>query len=347
LEKTNQKEFVITGQVIDSSTNSPISLAEIFISGTTRGCISDQDGQFNLKVPFFPCTLVADHVSYESFIVSLDGNMSKLEISLKPKVVSIDEVLITGKSNRKKNLRYFYSRFVGEDKKKIEILNDDVLYFKSDKKEFIAYTIERLIVVNRILGYKMKLIMKRFRVIRTKYPNGPKLKLNSHIGQDYVQLSGVYFYEELKTNSLQEMLSFEQNRRLRYFGSDRHFLKSVYHGNYREQGFQLEVFPGNRDLKGIRKVENFNTGFAGRNFIVDCDSVKVIYKYGKNRYPYNYSLQNESSSPNLEVSTIYRSNVIFTLRENGTSPNVSFIVVGPMVAAKNPANSLPMDYDPF
>ena len=114
------------------------------------------------------------------------------------------------------------------------------------------------------------------------------------------------------------MLSFEQNRRLRYFGSERHFLKSVYHGNYQEQGFQLEVFPGNRDLKGIRKVENFNTGYAGRNFIVDCDSVKVIYKYGKNRYPYNYSLQNESSNPNLEVSTIYRSNVVFTLRENGT-----------------------------
>ena len=62
--------------------------------------------------------------------------------------------------------------------KEIEILNDHVLYFKSDKKEFIAHTNEPLIVVNRILGYKMKLIMKKFRVIRTEYPNGPKLKLN-------------------------------------------------------------------------------------------------------------------------------------------------------------------------
>ena len=37
-EKTNQKEFVITGQVIDPKTNTPISLAEIFISGTGAEC---------------------------------------------------------------------------------------------------------------------------------------------------------------------------------------------------------------------------------------------------------------------------------------------------------------------
>ncbi|MDB4584775.1 hypothetical protein N9164_16610, partial [Draconibacterium sp.] len=153
--------------------------------------------------------------------------------------------------------------------------------------------------------------------------------------------------EPLKTNSLKEMLAYEQNRRLYYFGSDRHFLKSVYHGNSKQQGFQLEIFPKNQNLYGIRKVENFYTGFAGKNFIVDCDSLKVTYRYGKNRYPYTYSLQNKSTSPYLEVSTIYRSNVIFTLRENGTSPDVSFIITGPMTSVNNLANSLPMDYDPF
>lgn len=346
-EKTNPKDVIISGQVTDSKTNKPIPLVEIFISGTTRGCISDQNGMFSLKVPFIPCTIVADHVSYEAYISPINGSNNKLEILLDPGVVSIEEVKITGKSNRKKNLRYFYSHFIRENKKMIEILNDSVLYFKNDKKEFTAYTNEPLIIVNKVLGYKTKLIMKRFRVIRTEYPNGPKLKLNSNKGEEYMQISGVYFYEELEANSLKEILAHEKNRRLRYFGSDRHFLKSVYHGSSQQQGFRLEVFPGNRDLKGIRKVENFNTGYAGKKFLVDCDSLKVTYKFGKNRYPYNYSLQNKSTNSYSEVSTIYRSNVIFTLRENGTSPNLSFIITGPMTSVNNLANSLPMDYDPF
>jgi len=300
-----------------------------------------------VKVPFFPCTLVADHVSYESFIKPFNGCKNNLEILLSPGMFSIDEVKVTGKSNRKKNLRFFYSHFIKKDKNKIEILNDSVLYFRSTKKEFIAYTNEPLIIINKVLGYKTKLTMNRFRVIRTEYPNGPKLKLNSVKGEDYIQISGFYFYEELKTNSLKEILAYQKNRRNRYFGSDRHFLKSVYNDNSKLQGFQWEVFPGNRDLKGIRKVENFDTGFTGKNFIVDCDSLKVTYSYGKNRYPSNYSLQGKSKNPSFEVSTIYRSNVIFTLRENGTSPNVSFIVTGPMTSVNNLANSLPMDYDPF
>jgi len=346
-EKVEQQEFILTGQVIDSKTKKPIPLAEIFISGTTRGCISNQNGEFNLKVPFLPCTLVADHVSYDSFITPLDGSKNKLEILLKSTVVSIDEVKITGKSNRKKNLRFFYANFLRKDKNKIEILNDSVLYFKSDKKEFIAYTNEPLIIINKVLGYKTKLTIKRFRVIRPAYPYGPKLKLNSSVGSYNLQILGVYYYEELKTNSLQEMLTYKKNRRLQYFGSERHFLKSVYQGNSKQQGFQLEIFPKNQDLKGIRKIENFDMGYGGINYFFDCDSIKVTYRFGKGRYPYNYSLQDQTSSPNSEVSTIYRSNAFFTLRENGTTPNVNMIVVGPMTSVKNLANSLPMDYDPF
>jgi len=346
-EVNDQKDFILSGQVIDSKTSQPIPLAEIFISGTTKGCISDQNGYFNLKVPFFPCTLVADHVSYDSFITALDGSKNNLEILLKSTVVSIDEIKVTGKSNRKRNLRFFYSHFIIKHKNKIEILNDSVLYFKSDKKEFIAYTNEPLIIINKILGYKTKLTIKKFQVTRAKYPNGPRLKLKSPSGSDYLQILGVYYYEDLKTNSLQEMLTYKKNRRLRYFGSERHFLKSVYQGNSKQQGFQLEIFPKNQNLKGIRKIENFDLGFGGKNFFFDCDSIKVTYRFGKGRYPYNYSLQDQTSSPSSEVSTIYRSNAFFTLRENGTTPDVNMIVVGPMTSVKNLANSLPMDYDPF
>jgi len=154
---SKSEEFILSGTVINSETRKPIPHAEIFISGTTRGCISDMQGNFILEVPYIPCTLVADHISYESFITPIVNKNEVLEITLKTNVFSIEEVKISGKNKRKKNLRYFYSYFIRKNKNKFEVLNDSVLYFKSDKKEFVAYSNEPLIIINKILGYKTKL----------------------------------------------------------------------------------------------------------------------------------------------------------------------------------------------
>lgn len=346
-KSSTQEELTLLGQVFDSETKQPIPFAEVFISTTTRGCITDQNGVFNLKVPFIPCTLVADHVSYDAYIAPLDGSLNKLEIQLSPRVIAVDEVKITGKNNRKRNLRFFYSHFIKEQRGKIKILNDSVLYFKSDKKEFVAYTNEPLIIVNKLLGYKTKLTIKKFSVTKAEYPNGPKLHLRSSQGNHFFQIEGVYYYEELKINSLQEMLTYEKNRRMRYFGSERHFLKSVYHGNAISQGFQMEIFPANRNLNGLRKIKNPHAAFAGKNFYMDCDSIRVTYKFGKGRYPYKYSMQNKTAITNKETSMIYRLSSFFTLRENGSSPDLSLTINGPMTSTNNLANSVPLDYDPF
>ena len=61
----------ITGIVIDAQTQKPIVHAEVFISGTTTGCITNKDGSFSLESPFFPCVVVVDHVSYDSYIKTL------------------------------------------------------------------------------------------------------------------------------------------------------------------------------------------------------------------------------------------------------------------------------------
>lgn len=347
LAQNTTKDIVLKGTVISAETQKPIPHAEIFISGTTVGCISNTDGEFSLKVPFIPCTLVADHVSYESFVLPFTGKQKELNIELQTKLVSIEQVKVTGKNNRKKNLRYFYSHFIRKNRNRFKVLNDSVLYFKSDKEEFVAYSTEPLIILNKILGYKTKMTIERFRITRNETPFGPPLNLNSNYGTFNLELLAYYFYEDLKPGSLKEKLTYTQNRRLRYFGSERHFLKSVYHGTTFAQSFTLEVFPNNRNLKGFKKVENFETGQMGKNYIIDCDSICVTYKYGQNRYPYNYSLVDKSKMPLYETSTIYRSNKIFTLRENGTSSNISFTIRGPMTSTDNVVNILPMDYDPF
>ena len=107
----NKKQF-LSGNIIDTKTLKPIPHVEVFISGSTSGCITDSLGNFNLKIPFFPCTLVADHVAYESFITTLEKQKEKLKIALSPSLFSISEISVSGKNKRKRNLRFFYSRFI-------------------------------------------------------------------------------------------------------------------------------------------------------------------------------------------------------------------------------------------
>ncbi|NQU50967.1 MAG: hypothetical protein HQ522_00345 [Bacteroidetes bacterium] len=121
----------------------------------------------------------------------------------------------------------------------------------------------------------------------------------------------------------------------------------MYHNNTYIQSFSLEVFPKSNDLEGFKRVEKFETGHSGKNYILDCDSILVTYKFGKNRYPYNYDLVDKSEIPNFETSTIYGPNKIFTIRNNGTNSNISFTIKGPLTSTDNVVNTLPLDYDPF
>ena len=172
---------IISGEVIDSKTQMPIPHVEVFVSGTTSGCITDSLGKFTLEVPFLPCVLVADHVSYESFIQAIKGRQ-QLNIKLKPSNFSLHEVSISAKNKRKKNLRYFNSHFINANRNQIEILNDSVLIFERDKMKFKASTNEPLLIENYHLGYRIRVLLEEFEVIALDGPNGKQIPLSSMNG---------------------------------------------------------------------------------------------------------------------------------------------------------------------
>jgi hypothetical protein len=203
------------------------------------------------------------------------------------------------------------------------------------------------VYINKTLGYRTKVTIKRFSVFKKEYPYGPNLPFNSYKGKIYAHISGYYYYKPIETNSDRENYKFETNRRSFYYGSEKHFFRSIYNENLTQQGFELKVFPNYRGLKGIQEVKNLHTGLAGKNYFIDCDSIKVIYWHEKNRLPVHAGNYTNRVGVSNEVSTIYRSRAFFTIRENGTSPNVSFIASGPLTKSNSLANSLPKDYDPF
>jgi len=327
---------IVTGIVSDSKTGQPIPHAEIFISGTTSGCITDSLGSFQLAIPFSPCVLVADHVSYESIIQPIQKG-ENLKIVLDPTNIKLQEVSVSGKSKRKINLRYFYAHFLGDSPNNVNILNDSVLIFQSDRMEFTARSNEPLVVENEYLGYRIKVILEEFKVISRDGPDGKQLPLNSAGGGEITQLKGYYFYEPLENGNPGKAALYNSNRRQTYYGSYRHFLKSIYDDDTDAQGYKLEA--------PFYRVMNTSPDQQLKEYVIMANKLVVSYYSDEERFPIPVSKVNDADYYKEEQSVIYPTKDAFIIRKNGTSPNLKFVTEGYM-DMKNFANSLPEDYVP-
>lgn len=338
-----KKDTPITGKVIDAQTFRPIPHVEVFVSGTMVGCITDSLGNFSLKAPFFPCVLVADHVSYQPFIKPLPS-VQFLEIELSPSNYSIQEVSVKGKNKRKKNLRFFYSRFIPENRSSIKIQNDSVLVFYRDEMQFTAQSKEPLIIENYHLGYRIRVVLEEFKVIACDGPNGKQIPLNSINGGEVKNLSGYYFYETLENDFPQKKDSYIENRREMYYGSYRHFLKSIYDNNPEEHGYEI-LTPSGYPEKPLFQYYDILPEEKYKQFVITADTLNITYHFDDKKYPIPKEKVEGRYYLYTRKSTIYATRSPFVIRENGTSPNLTFIIDG-LMAIKSFANSLPDDYIP-
>ena len=91
----------ITGRVIDITDDMPLVGASILIQGTTRGTVSDIDGNFSLNVPNDAYTLIISYTGFSSERMVIDPGrpvQSTTVIALGPSYELLDEVVVTGYS---------------------------------------------------------------------------------------------------------------------------------------------------------------------------------------------------------------------------------------------------------
>lgn len=96
------QEFIdLSGKVIDKENQTPLKDSHIYIKGTDIGTISGTNGEFSLDVPlkYVDKSLTVSYVGYTGFEQKLSDLQSyELEISMKPDVIALDEVVITFES---------------------------------------------------------------------------------------------------------------------------------------------------------------------------------------------------------------------------------------------------------
>jgi hypothetical protein len=158
----------ITGKIFNAETQAPLARASVFVSGTTYGVITENDGTFSLKgLKPDKYLLIVTMIGFEKFsqTVSIGTNAAQVNISLKPYVTTLREVTVQNPKDWARNYKTLVKWLIGDSKygRKCKILNSEVLSFIYNKKdkELSAWSDDFIKMENRALGYMVKILLTK------------------------------------------------------------------------------------------------------------------------------------------------------------------------------------------
>ena len=95
------QRITITGTVTDEN-GSPLPGSTVIVKGTTVGATTGIDGKYSLDVSSRTVTLVFSFVGYATQEIPAQ-NQSVVNVSLKPEMLGLDEVIVVGYGTQKRS----------------------------------------------------------------------------------------------------------------------------------------------------------------------------------------------------------------------------------------------------
>ena len=169
IQNSFSQQFYIRGRVADAETGIPLKEASVYVNNTTKGTITNNNGDFELG-PFDPgrYEVVASYVGYDPLLYSAEIKTQGIRIifKLEKKEETLREVLVLTSETRKKYLDIFKKYVLGLSvaADRCEIKNIEEVQFASGetKDEIIAYTEKALMIQNPELGYTIHFDLVEF-----------------------------------------------------------------------------------------------------------------------------------------------------------------------------------------
>jgi len=244
----------ISGKVTNAVSLTGLGKVSVFLSNSSFGTETSDDGTFRLAgVKPGQYTIVASSVGFQQYAeqVMVGNDAINLNIILKPKINQLRGVVISTEADFKKNLELFKRQFIGEGEnaKKCEIVNPHVMnmIYHSRKLEMEAWSSDFLVIENKALGYRVKFLVDTF---------------SSSGISDVTEWQGQIVFEELSGSEAQKK-AWKLKRADTYYGSARHFYRSLYRGSLTQDGFLMyrlyrEINP-NRPNEAVieQKIKQF------------------------------------------------------------------------------------------
>jgi hypothetical protein len=360
--------YTMSGSVTESATGKPIAAASVFLNGTSKGTVTRDDGTFVLTgIRPGSYQLIISAIGYATFQTTIDTRAlpSALNVTLQTRSTELSAVTVEpgNEIGWKKWGKIFWDTFIGttENASMCTIENKNALrfHFDRDNRKLAVSAAEPIIIVNKALGYRMEYRLEAFSY---DLPT-----------QDFSYYGFLFFQEMTAVDSAQQQ-DWIANRRRAYLGSMRHFIRSLYSGRLREEGFIIahEVKVPNKEkerINAIYKQEVVRRGsipgdtpFHYRKVLRQPDYfIKTLYNYdslvtinsdqtrsftftGDFIVTYrNAALGIVAASSTLKL--VYP--VSLLIDENGSySPPQTVVTKGTWVKTQTVANLLPSDYTP-
>lgn len=261
-----QSTYSVNGSVIDSN-NEPVAAAQVFLSGTTIGTTTDENGIFQLEnIPEGIFELIVSFLGFEtaSYTINTNSLESRYNFILNPKVYELDEVTVRPDPEEwKANFKQFRKIFIGagpySDDTKIK--NPEVLnfFFEPEQSILTATASDRLIIENKGLGYIIYYYLDYFVI-------------------DYRQNASFFFGRplfELMTSGRKRINNrWDNNREKAYRGSFLHFTKSLINGTEIEDSF---VIRGEKRENRSRFVSKDTV--SSDRFFMPYDSTTYMFSF--------------------------------------------------------------------
>ena len=273
LERIGQPAFYqVSGRVVDSTGKKPIENASIFISNSTIGCTSDNNGNFKLNVPMpGKYELVVSIVGYTNYKKTLfiDNNIALKTIVLATRPVNLAEVQIKMDPYWDRDLKLFTNEFLGRWNfpGKCTILNPQVLdlHYNAKTGVLTASSSNLLEIENEVLGYKLKYLLTKF-------------SSNKNTGK--VTFKGSVWFESLTGDDGWQQL-WQKNRIKAYKGSMMHFLRSALENRLDAAGFKVlrlkRIENPSYAGDGLKYIENLSQTPLKVDDFVKLTNIRDVY----------------------------------------------------------------------
>lgn len=95
------QQKTVTGKVVNAKDSLPVDLATVSVKGTKTGVTTSANGEFTISHPADKNTLIVSSIGFEDVEVNIAGS-SSINILLKEKSSSLNEVVITGYSGQQR-----------------------------------------------------------------------------------------------------------------------------------------------------------------------------------------------------------------------------------------------------
>lgn len=221
----------ITGKIIDSESDEVIIYANVFLSGTTLGSTTNDNGEYLITgIPEGNYKLVVSVVGYETGTKNIQIKLEdelEFDFELIRKVYEFDEIDVVGEYDEvyEKNYLKFRKHFLGTSKNALscEIENPGILDFRKNSDGSLTASAKEMIkIINHNLGYKVQVNLQNFKITK----------------KGEVYYAGETLFAEMDTNDLNVQKQWERNRAETYLGSSRHFFKSLYSNDWYQEGYR-------------------------------------------------------------------------------------------------------------